>query len=441
MQDGNARVVVLGGGFGGLTFCQHFNHPKANITVVDRTNHHLFQPLLYQVAMAGLSAPDIAQPIRSILSRHPDLEVLMDEVREIDLAARRVTAGRNTLTYDYLVLAFGGQTSYFGHPEWAEFAPGMKTLEDALSIRRRVLLAFEQAENEADPEQQARLMTIVIVGGGPTGVELAGACAELAHRVLRRDFEHIDPTRARIILIEALPRILSQFTPDLSEKGRHQLERLGVQVRTSCAVKSIQRGVLTLADDETIHAENIVWAAGVMANPLTKKLGVELDRAGRIKVAPDLSLPGHPEVFAIGDIVSLLQADGRPVPGVAPAAIQMGSHVARLLQDELNHGPKPAPRPAFRYWDKGSLATIGRSAGIAQIGRIKLQGFPAWLAWLGIHLIFLIGFRNKLSVLISWAYSYFTYKLGARIIINGLPEVAQPRPTAESVRQPDRPLV
>jgi NADH dehydrogenase len=441
MPDEYARVVVLGAGFGGLTFCQHFNHPKAQITVVDRTNHHLFQPLLYQVAMAGLSAPDIAQPIRSILSRHPNLEVLMDEVRDIDLMKRRVACAQNTLTYDYLVLAFGGLTSYFGHPEWAEFAPGMKTLEDALSIRRRVLLAFERAENEPDPEQQARLMTIVIVGGGPTGVELAGACAELAHRVLRRDFEHIDPTRARIILIEALPRILSQFTPDLSEKGRLQLERLGVHVRTSCAVKSIQRGVLTLADDETINAENIVWAAGVMAHPLTNKLGVELDRAGRIKVAPDLSVPGHPEVFAIGDIVSLLQSDGRPVPGVAPAAMQMGRHVARLLESELSHGSKPDLRPTFCYLDKGSLATIGRSAGIAQIGRIKLQGFPAWLAWLVIHLIFLIGFRNKLAVLISWAYSYFTYKLGARIIINGLPEGGLPRPAAESARQPNRPLV
>jgi NADH dehydrogenase len=432
MQDGYARVLVLGAGFGGLTFCQHFNHPKARITVVDRTNHHLFQPLLYQVAMAGLSAPDIAQPIRSILSRHHNLEVLMDEVQEIDLEERRVTACRNTLTYDYLVLAFGGQTSYFGHPEWAEFAPGMKTLEDALAIRRQVLMAFERAENEPNPEQQGRLMTIVIVGAGPTGVELAGACAELAHRVLRRDFEHIDPTRARIILIEAQSRILSQFTPDLSEKARRQLERLGVHVRTSCAVKSIQRGVLTLTNDETIYAGNILWAAGVMAHPLTRKLGVELDRAGRIKVAADLSVPGHLEVLAVGDIVSLLQPGAQPVPGVAPAAIQMGCHVARLLEGELREGPRQAAqRAAFRYRDKGTLATIGRSAGIAQIGRIKLQGFPAWLAWLIIHLIFLIGFRNKLAVLISWTYSYFTYKLGARIIVNGLPEGVCPKPAVD----------
>jgi NADH dehydrogenase len=433
MHDGYARVVVLGAGFGGLTFCQYFNHPDARITVVDRTNHHLFQPLLYQVAMAGLAAPDIAQPIRSILSRHANLEVLLDEVQEIDLASKRITGRQNTLTYDYLVLAFGGLTSYFGHPEWAEFAPGMKTLEDALSIRRQVLLAFERAENEPDPAQQTRLMTLVIVGGGPTGVELAGACAELAHRVLRRDFKHIDPRRTRIILIEALPRILAQFTPELSEKARQQLEKLGVQVRTSCAVKSIQRGVLTLTNDETIYAENILWAAGVMAHPLTQKLGVELDRAGRVKVAPDLSLPGHPEVFAIGDIVSLLQPDGRPIPGVAPAAIQMGQHVARLLTGELNQ--QPAPRPAFRYRDKGSLATIGRSAGIAQIGRIKLQGFPAWMAWLVIHLIFLIGFRNKLAVLISWTYSYFTYKLGARIIVNGLPETQVSVPDTYSPRE------
>jgi NADH dehydrogenase len=422
MEDKPARILVLGAGFGGLTFCEHFSHPKAQVTVIDRTNHHLFQPLLYQVATAGLSAPDIAQPIRSILARHPHLEVLLDEVESINLANRQVICRQNTLTYDYLVLGFGGVTSYFGHPEWAACAPGLKTLEDALRIRRNVLLAFERAETERIPANQSRLMTIVVVGGGPTGVELAGACAELAHRVLRRDFDHIDPTRARIILIEAAPRILAQFTPELSESARKQLETLGVQVRTSSPVKSIQQGSITLVSGEVIESENVLWAAGVMANPLTGKLGVDLDRAGRIKVAPDLSIPGHPEVFAVGDIVSLMRENGLPVPGVAPAAMQMARHAATLISDELDLGAGRAPRTAFRYRDKGSLATIGRSSGVALFGKFEVSGFPAWMAWLVVHLIFLIGFRNRIAVLVSWTYSYFTYKLGARIITGWPPE-------------------
>jgi len=424
MQNQRAYVVVLGGGFGGLTFCEHFNHPQARITVVDRTNHHLFQPLLYQVAMAGLSAPDIAQPIRSILSRHPNLEVIMDEVETVDLAARRVICAQATLEYDYLVLALGSITSYFGHADWEQFAPGLKTLQDALLIRRDVLLAFEQAENTRDLKRQAELMTVVIVGGGPTGVELAGACAELAHRVLRRDFDHIDPTRARIILIEAGPRILTQFPPDLSQKAQRQLERLGVQVRTNTPVQRISKECLELANHELLHAGNIIWAAGVMAHPVTGKLCVELDRAGRIQVAPDLSIPGHPEVFAIGDIAFLLRENGQPVPGVAPAAMQMAKHAAHVIERELEQGKRSGSRPAFRYWDKGTLATIGRSAGVAQIKKIKLAGWPAWFAWLIVHLIFLIGFRNKIAVLVSWTYSYFTYKLGARII-TGWPESSE----------------
>ena len=422
------QIVVVGGGFGGLSFCQHLKHSLAHITVVDRTNHHLFQPLLYQVAMAGLSAPDIAQPIRSVLSRHPNLEVLLDEVQDFDLHAHQVKCRHNTLTYDYLILAFGSITSYFGHPEWEEFAPGMKTLEDALLIRRNVLLAFELAESEKNVEEQQRLMTIVIIGGGPTGVELAGACAELAHRVLSKDFENIDPRRAKIILIEALPKILSTFSEDLSEKARQQLTGLGVQVRTSTPVKSITKGQVALANGEIIHAENILWGAGVMAPELTKKLGTELDRAGRLKVAPDLSLPQHPNVFAIGDIVSLLRDNGKPVPGVAPAAMQMGVHVANIIKRELAATTgNSAQRAPFKYRDKGNLATIGRSAGIAQIGKLKLSGWPAWFAWLVIHLIFLIGFRNKITVLLSWTYSYFTYKLGARII-TGWPGVPARKP-------------
>ena len=428
MVDNRRRIVVVGAGFGGLTFCQHFGRPDAFITVVDRTNHHLFQPLLYQVAMAGLSAPDIAQPIRSILSTQGNIEVLLDEVTDFDLIHKRVICAQRTLDYDYLVLAVGSLTSYFGHPEWAEHAPGLKTLEDALLIRRNVLLAFEKAETEPDPAEQERLMTMVIVGGGPTGVELAGACAELAHRVLRRDFHHVDPGRARIILVEGSPRVLAQFPEDLSDAARERLERIGVQVRTSCQVKSITKGRVTLADDQIILAENILWAAGVMAHPLTKKLGAELDRAGRIKVNGDLSLPGHPEVFAIGDLAAVQQANGLPVPGVAPAAMQMAKHVAQIITDEFELGVGRAPRPDFRYWDKGILATIGRSAGVAQFGQIKMEGFLAWLAWLAVHLVFLIGFRNKIAVLVSWTYSYFTYKLGARII-TGLPKP----PTAEGV--------
>jgi NADH dehydrogenase len=416
MDAGNIKVVVLGAGFGGLTFCQHFEHPRATVTLIDRTNHHLFQPLLYQVAMAGLSAPDIAQPIRSILAQKPRLEVRMDAVTGFDLANKRVLCRENQWSYDYLVLALGGVTSYFGHPEWEPFAPGLKTLEDALRIRRDILMAFERAENIRDPKEQERLMTIVVVGGGPTGVELAGACAELAHRVLRRDFDHIDPRLARILLIEASPRVLTTFPEDLSADAQRQLEQLGVQVRTACRVKSIVQGTITLDTGEVILAGNVLWGAGVMAHPLTKQLAVELDRAGRIKVKADLSVPGHPEVFAVGDIVSLMQENGQPVPGVAPAAMQMARHVARLIEEELNGTRPSGERAPFRYWNKGNLATIGRSAGIAHIGRLKLAGFAAWFAWLAVHLIFLIGFRNKLAVLISWAYSYFTYRLGARII-------------------------
>lgn len=415
-EHAKSHVVVLGGGFGGLSFCQHFRHPAARVTLVDRTNHHLFQPLLYQVATAGLSAPEIAQPIRSILSQRPDVTVLMEQVVDINLKSRQVFLEKSTLQFDYLVLALGGRTSYFGHPEWEQFAPGLKTLEDALRIRSRVLLAFEKAEASADPAEREALLTIVIVGGGPTGVELAGAFAELARTVLKRDFRRIDPAQARIILIEAAPSVLGHLPPDLAESARRQLERLGVQVRTATKVSAIQSGTVTLATGETLRAENILWAAGVAAVPLTAKLGVELDRSGRVKVKPDLSLPGHPEVFAIGDLALVLQENGQPVPGVSPAAMQMAQHVAHIIGDELDLGPGRAPRPPFKYWDRGTMATIGRSAAVAWIGRLHFSGLFAWLAWLFVHLIFLIGFRNRLAVLLQWAYSYFAYKRGARII-------------------------
>src|ERR1017187_5844514 len=420
-ENTSPHVVVLGAGFGGLTFCQHFHHAGAQVTLVDRANHHLFQPLLYQVATAGLSAPDIAQPIRSILAARPEVTVLMDRVRDLNLASREVFLEKSTLSFDYLVIALGGRTSYFGHPEWERFAPGLKTLDDALRIRSRVLRAFEKAENTADPTERAALLTVVVVGGGPTGVELAGAFAELARKVLKRDFRRIDPAQARIILLEAAPVVLGHLPPDLAESARGQVEGLGVQIRLATKVSDIQPGEVKLATGEIIHAENIIWAAGVAAVPLTSKLGTELDRSGRVKVNADLSLPGHSEVFAIGDLALVLQENGEPVPGVSPAAMQMARHVARIVGDELDLGRGRAPRPPFRYWDRGTMSTIGRSAAVAWIGRFHFSGLFAWLAWLLVHLIFLIGFRNRLAVLLQWAYSYFAYKRGARII-TGLPE-------------------
>ena len=421
------KVVVLGAGFGGLTFCQTFQHELAEVTVVDRTNHHLFQPLLYQVAVAGLAAPDIAQPIRSILSNRPDVTVLMDQVAGVDIAHHRVQLERTTLAYDYLVLALGGRTSYFGHPEWAEFAPGLKTINDALSIRSRVLLAFEKAEDSVKIEERDKLMTIVVIGGGPTGVELAGAFAELARTVLTHDFRRIDPSKAKIILIEAGPCVLSHLPRDLTASAERQLLSLGVQVRTSAPVAAIRAGEVHLASGEILYAENIIWAAGVSAVPLTKQLGVELDRAGRVKVRPDLSLPGHSNVFVIGDMALVPDKDGKPVPGVSPAAMQMARHVSGIIRRELDPGGAHAPRPVFSYWNKGTMATIGRSAAVAWIGRFHFSGLIAWLAWLLIHLIFLVGFRNKLAVVFQWAYSYITYKRSARLI-TAMPER---RPSSE----------
>jgi NADH dehydrogenase len=410
------HIVVVGAGFAGLRFVRGFPESLARITVIDRQNHHLFQPLLYQVATAGLSAVDIAQPIRAVFGDRPNLGVIMGEVTDIDLAAKRIRHPRGELAYDYLILAAGGATSYFGHPEWEEFAPGLKSLDDALRIRRLILCSLERAETEPDPLKREAAMTIVVVGGGPTGVELAGAFAELTRTVLHKDFDRIDPTKARVILIEGSDHVLSPFPPELRESAKRQLENLGVEVRLGKRVEAIREGEL-VASGETIRADNIIWGAGVGGTPLAKKLGVELDRAGRIKVLPDCSVPGHPEVFALGDMVNLVDANGVQVPGVAQGAMQMGKHVADLIERELR-GEKFAPsgRPVFRYRDKGTMATIGRSSAVALIKGAKLSGFPAWVAWLGVHLLFLVGFRNRLSVLLQWMYSYFTYKRGARII-------------------------
>lgn len=416
LSTGLPHIVVVGAGFAGLAFVRHFPARLARLTVVDRQNHHLFQPLLYQVATAGLSAVDIAQPVRAIFGDRPNLSVIMAEVTEIDLTAKRLRHERGELTFDYLLLAPGGVTSYFGHPEWEQFAPGLKTLDDALRIRRLILCSLERAETEPDPARRDAAMTIVVVGGGPTGVELAGAFAELTRTVLHKDFDRIDPTKARVILIEGSPRVLAAFPPELSASAQRQLEKLGVEVRTNARVVAIRAGELVVGE-ETIRADNIIWGAGVGAAPITKKLGLALDRAGRIPVLPDCSVPGHPGVFAAGDVVTLIDANGRTVPGVAQGAMQMGRHIAAVIERELRGDVlAPVGRKAFAYVDKGTMATIGRSSAVAEINRVMLSGYPAWLAWLGVHLLFLIGFRNKFSVLLQWTYSYFTYKRGARII-------------------------
>ena len=409
------HVVVLGGGFGGLEFCKRMkNSGRFHITLIDRQNHHLFQPLLYQVASAGLAAPEIAQPLRSILSDRDDLDVLMDEVMGIELENRVVVTKERRIDYDYLIIALGVKNSYFGHDDWAQYTQGLKSLDDATDIRRNILQTFEEAESSDDPAEVERLLTVAVIGGGPTGVELAGAFAELARRVFPGDFRRIDPTKARIIIIEAMPRLLNVYPESLSDYTRKRLEKMGVTVLTGTPVSDIGEGFLVLEDGTRIESENIIWAAGMQAPELIRNLNVESDRAGRLKVNPDLSLPDHPEVFAIGDIANVCDKDGNVVPGLCPAAIQMGKHTAKVIRD---YAEEPSEnRPAFNYFDKGSMATIGRSAAVAESGGLKFTGFIAWLMWLGIHLLFLIGFRNRLAVLMQWFYSYITYKRGARII-------------------------
>jgi NADH dehydrogenase len=415
------HIVVIGAGFGGLTFCKAFPAGRARITVIDRTNHHLFQPLLYQVATAGLSIPDIAQPIRSILSDRSDITVLLDEIQSVDLAKRVVQGHNGPISYDYLVVAVGARTGYFGRPDWEKFAPGLKTIDDAIRLRRQILLAIEEAELTSDEAKRRRLMTAVVVGGGPTGVELAGALAELFRHTLVDDFRRIDPHQGRVILIEAGPRILGTFPPESSEEGLRQLQELGVEVRLGTRVRDLREGVVEL-ENETIEAANILWGAGVSAAPLAALLGVPTDRAGRLKVQPDLSLPGHPEVFAVGDVASLVDVKGQVVPGVAPAAMQMGKHVAQMLAAEIAGQRHPERRDAFAYLDKGSMATVGRSKAVAVFAGIQLSGFIAWMAWLMVHLLFVIGLRGKVSVVLSWAYSWFTYNRSSRVIYGTEPK-------------------
>ena len=406
------HVLVIGGGFAGLWATRALASAPVRITLVDRCNHHLFQPLLYQVATAGLSSPDIAAPLRHILRKQRNVEVRLAEVRNIDPTDKQVTLDDgSTLDFDYLLLASGATHAYFGHDEWARHAPGLKTLDDALQLRRHLLLAFERAEAEPDPELRAAWLSFAIVGGGPTGVELAGTLAEIARHTLKNEFRNINPSDARVRLVEAGPRVLSSFPEDLSEKARRQLEKLGVEVSTGTAVSDINESGYRLGD-VFVPARTVVWAAGVSASPLAKSLAVPLDRAGRVSVLDDLSAPGHPDIFVAGDLASLQQA-GKPVPGVAPAAKLMGRHVAAVIRARL--AGKPAP--AFHYRDFGNLATIGRMAAIVHFGRLKLSGLLAWWFWLGAHVFFLIGFRNRLVVLLNWAWAYCSYQRGARIIL------------------------
>ncbi|NZA27266.1 NAD(P)/FAD-dependent oxidoreductase [Luteimonas sp. SJ-92] len=406
------HVVVIGGGFAGLWAVRGLARAAVRITLVDRGNHHLFQPLLYQVATAGLSAPDIAAPLRHILRGQRNVEVRMAAVRAIDPPRRRVLLeDGGELIYDQLVLAAGATHAYFGNDQWAEHAPGLKTLDDALQLRRRLLLAFERAEAEPDPRRRAAWLSFAIVGGGPTGVELAGTLAEIARHTLKREFRNIDPAAARVRLIEAGPRVLAGFPEDLSEQARRQLQRLGVEVSTGQAVTAIDGEGYHLGE-AFVPARTVVWAAGVAASPLAATLGVPLDRAGRVPVQPDLQAPGQPEIFVAGDLAALEQ-DGRPVPGVAPAAKQMGRHVAHAIRARLA-GRTIAP---FRYRDYGNLATIGRMAAVVHLGRLKLSGVLAWWFWLLAHVFFLIGFRNRVVVLLNWTWAYWTYQRAARIIL------------------------
>ncbi len=419
-QPATPRVVIVGAGFGGLNAAQSLAKSAARVTVIDRTNFHTFQPLLYQVATAGLSPGEIAAPIRAILRSHKNVEVLMAEVTGFDLDRRIVEIPEGHIPYDYLIVAAGASHAYFGHDEWEPYAPGLKTIEDALEIRRRVLLAFELAERQAAAEETATPLNFVVVGGGPTGVELAGTLAEICRHALTHEFRAIDPARTHIVLVEGGPRILATYAEDLSRSAQEQLNHLGVEVRTSATVTRIEPGAVYVGATR-LPATVVLWAAGVAASPLGKKLGAPVDRAGRVLVQPDLSLPGHPEVFVIGDLAALKDEHGKLLPGVSPVAIQQGRYVAKLIRKEIqkqqtSRRAEVESRPRFHYWDKGSLATIGRAAAIAEFGKIHISGFIAWLSWLFVHIFFLIGFRNRILVFIQWAWSYFTYERGARLI-------------------------
>ncbi|MDA0767813.1 MAG: NAD(P)/FAD-dependent oxidoreductase [Verrucomicrobia bacterium] len=422
-MPGPRKVLIIGGGFAGLACAQKLaNDSRFAVTLIDRRNHHLFQPLLYQVATASLAAPDIARSLRGVLASAANVTVLLDDITTIDCDTHTARSADNTYPFDSLVLATGAHTSFFGKDEWASHTVGLKSLEDAQTIRRRVLTGLERAECSADPDERRRLMTVVIVGGGPTGVELAGAFSDLVRRALKADFRRINPADLRILLVQSGDRILKPFQPDLSDYARQRLEDLGVEICLEARVDEVESGRVHLDTGRWIEAATIIWAAGVQASDLTACLPGERDRGGRLLVSPALSIPGHPDLFAAGDIVSVPGPDGEPVPGLAPAASQMGRHIAAVLREDQRLATtryarrKSEFRAAFRYRDKGIMAIIGKNCAVAQAGRLKMRGILAWAAWLFIHLLFLIGFRNKLAVLLQWGWAYLVDKPGARVI-------------------------
>jgi NADH:ubiquinone reductase (H+-translocating) len=405
------RVVIVGAGFAGLSAAQALSRADVDIVIIDRQNHHLFQPLLYQVATAGLSPADIASPIRSILRSQANAEVVLAEVTGVDLDGQAVVMGDRRMGYDTLILATGASHAYFGRDEWAAVAPGLKTIDDATALRRKILIAFERAETEPDADERRRLQTFVVIGGGPTGVEMAGAIAELAKRTMAADFRHIDPRKTRVVLIEGGQHLLAAFDPTLSEKARKALEKIGVDVRLGRPVTGCDSDGVSFGDTR-IDSRTIVWAAGVQASPAGRWLAAETDRAGRVKVAADLTLPGHPEVFVIGDTAHAVDGGGKPLPGIAPVAKQQGKNAARRIIARLSGGSLPD----FRYRDSGAMATIGRKSAVAHIGRLRLSGLLAWLIWCVAHVYFLIGFRNRFIVAASWMWNYVTFQRGARLI-------------------------
>ena len=417
------NVVIIGAGFGGLEAAKLLGKKQVCVTVIDRTNHHLFQPLLYQVATAALSPADIAAPIRGVISKYENIDVMLAEVRSVDVAAKKVTTGDREIPYDYLILATGSRHSYFGNDQWEKLAPGLKSLEDAVEIRRRLLLAFEYADSLRDDSARCAAMTFAIIGGGPTGVEIAGAIAEIARFTLAKDFRHINPSDARVLLIEGDQRVLSAFPEDLSASALKQLHSLGVEVRTGVHAKNLTEEGLELAG-EFIRCRVKIWAAGNTASPLGKTLGVPVDRAGRVTVNNDLSIADHPEVQVIGDLANFTHQTGKPLPGVSPVAMQQGRHAARNVLAMID-GRKPQ---RFWYWDKGSMATIGRNKAVADLRFMHISGLPAWMAWLFVHVIFLVGFRNRVAVLLQWAWAYFTFNKGARLITRNFQ--AEHRPLA-----------
>jgi NADH dehydrogenase len=420
-------VVIIGAGFAGLNAAKALAAVPVQVTVVDKKNHHTFQPLLYQVALAVLSPAEIATPVRTVLRRAANTHVLLGEVKGIDIERRSVQIEDASLNYDYLIVAAGATHAYFGHPEWARFAPGLKTIEDAIEIRRRVLLAFEMAEREAIASHVKLDLNFVVVGAGPTGVELAGAIADISKRYMERDFRAIDPARARILLLEGGPRVLPAYPPDLSASAEKQLREMGVEVRTSAMVTNVGPDSVTVGN-EKVPATVVLWGAGVAASPLGKMLGAPTDKAGRVLVGPDLTVPGHPEIFIVGDLAAAKMENGQFVPGVAPAAIQMGRFAARQIRRSL----EGKSREPFHYVDKGSLATVGRSKAVADFGKLHFSGYFAWLAWLFVHLLFLIGFRNRIMVMMEWAWAYVTYNQGARLITETAYEAAEEQPRARA---------